>query len=344
MRSFPLKGRYYANLFLHFVPKQDDEGGLPNYILPGSENAKIYLKEKDFQFSGKHDKDPVEPKSLPDATCLERLESSFRENNVLLSDFDDLDIVIHRNGEADSCGRTTVNFMSLVQQTLLNTIGLGSEKCTLTNLFHNNVTDFLVSLALDKGDGMQECHSQAKDAVGFASYCFQGEAWTPAMANLADVVTMQLPDSDKQFYPCHFHTRTGALVSWSLLADYAKNKATMGENNRKEIHLYAVPFGRLYQFAASTVGEVIGPLDHVVGADPEKPMYLETLSVKPPIFDVINFFSPEYAADLRMDVKRERKKERQLKPTTVGGRFDAGIKVDGRVAELLKLYVSLLYF
>lgn len=42
-RPFPLKGKYYANIFIHFVPEEEDEDGdLPPYILPGSPAAQDY--------------------------------------------------------------------------------------------------------------------------------------------------------------------------------------------------------------------------------------------------------------------------------------------------------------
>ena len=54
-RPFPLKGRYYANIFIHFeavgerldgtMEQMDPESMLPPYILPNSPFAKIYLDD-----------------------------------------------------------------------------------------------------------------------------------------------------------------------------------------------------------------------------------------------------------------------------------------------------------
>ena len=46
-RPFPLKGRYFANLFIHFqpVPSAEDFGSMPPYIIPGSPEAKKWERE-----------------------------------------------------------------------------------------------------------------------------------------------------------------------------------------------------------------------------------------------------------------------------------------------------------
>ena len=46
-RPFPLKGRYFANLFIHFqpVPSSEDFGSMPPYIIPGSPEAKKWERE-----------------------------------------------------------------------------------------------------------------------------------------------------------------------------------------------------------------------------------------------------------------------------------------------------------
>jgi len=44
-RPFPLKGRYYANVFIHFVPETSDENELPTYMVPGSLYAMDWMKE-----------------------------------------------------------------------------------------------------------------------------------------------------------------------------------------------------------------------------------------------------------------------------------------------------------
>ena len=45
-RPFPLKGRYFANVFIHFQPVLGaDFGSMPSYIIPGSPEAKKWERE-----------------------------------------------------------------------------------------------------------------------------------------------------------------------------------------------------------------------------------------------------------------------------------------------------------
>ena len=45
-RPFPLKGRYFANIFIHFQPVLGaDFGSMPSYIIPGSPEAKKWERE-----------------------------------------------------------------------------------------------------------------------------------------------------------------------------------------------------------------------------------------------------------------------------------------------------------
>jgi prolyl 4-hydroxylase len=47
-RPYPLKGKYFANVFIHFEPDPNDkenEKGFPSYILEESEEAKRYLRK-----------------------------------------------------------------------------------------------------------------------------------------------------------------------------------------------------------------------------------------------------------------------------------------------------------
>ena len=45
-RPFPLKGRYFANVFIHFQPVLgEDFGSMPSYIIPNSPEAKKWERE-----------------------------------------------------------------------------------------------------------------------------------------------------------------------------------------------------------------------------------------------------------------------------------------------------------
>ena len=51
-RPFPMKGRFFANIFIHFEPvvkqksSEDNESELPVYILPGSPSAQEWIARR----------------------------------------------------------------------------------------------------------------------------------------------------------------------------------------------------------------------------------------------------------------------------------------------------------
>ena len=73
-RPFSLKGRYFANVFIHFMPEFEDPNKLPSYIVPDSPEAK--------KWEAAHNKDEKvateahTKASLGDLGWLERLASS----------------------------------------------------------------------------------------------------------------------------------------------------------------------------------------------------------------------------------------------------------------------------
>lgn len=54
-RPFPLKGRFYANVFIHFVPEASDENELPDYMVPGSPYAIDWMKQNNKIPEGQSD-------------------------------------------------------------------------------------------------------------------------------------------------------------------------------------------------------------------------------------------------------------------------------------------------
>jgi hypothetical protein len=81
--------------------------------------------------------------------------------------------------------------------------------------------------------------------------------------------------------------------------DFARN-ATCGDKEEdcetREFHVYAVPAARHYMFAPESIGEIFD-LPHVVGANPDEPVYMEVLSLDPRVFEIKNFFSVEDSHD-----------------------------------------------
>jgi hypothetical protein len=118
------------------------------------------------------------------------------------------------------------------------------------------------------------------------------------------------------------------------------------------LHLYAVPAGRVFMFAPSHIGEIID-LPHVTGGDPDKPVYLEVLSVSPRVFDLVNFFSKDESATIVERALEETSESHRIKRSSTGasgytvnsGRTsESGFDTNGPTAMTLKKYVPTCYY
>jgi hypothetical protein len=186
--------------------------------------------------------------------------------------------------------------------------------------------------------------------------------------------------------PCHFHTEHGVRVtSLHQFATILQSKAAQasGSDNPSnsciiapngesacsdnaittdisaadsslsfvpspnELHLYAVPAGRVFMHVAAYVGQIID-LSHVPGADPNKPVYLEVLSVSPAVFDLHNFFTKDESAELVQRALAETKESHRIKRSTTGTgehhvnnrrTSESGFDTDGATAITIKKYV-----
>ena len=98
----------------------------------------------------------------------------------------------------------------------------------------------------------------------------------------------------QDFLPCHFHSANGIRVtSLKQLAEFAaavdvkecdvqEDGTCAAAPSLRELHLYAVPAGRVFMHSAHFVGQIID-LPHVEGGDPDKPVYLQVLSISPAV-------------------------------------------------------------
>ena len=147
--------------------------------------------------------------------------------------------------------------------------------------------------------------------------------------------------------PCRFHTREGLRISIfkqitdmalfenedtdddddddedddSEILDPVDSQATTEETSTKtdvgrDIHLYAVPAGRLFMFAPSYVGEIFN-LTHVNGVHNDS-IYLEVMSLDPRVFDIHNFFSRQESQDLVDKAIAEKSPSHKIKRSTTG--------------------------
>jgi prolyl 4-hydroxylase len=134
-----------------------------------------------------------------------------------------------------------------------------------------------------------------------------GEARTPILLDHNKLVAVD------NYLPCHFHNQYGVRVT-SLKALVDSPRRDDADN---KMHLYAVPAGRVFMFAASHIGQII-PLPHVTGGDPTKPVYLEVMSLSPRVFDLHNFFTREESADLVDRALKETRESHRIKRSSTG--------------------------
>jgi hypothetical protein len=294
---------------------------------------------------------------------------------------DDLSIVLHRNGEIVPCGNTTnINIMAELKTVLENMNECPTDfgdkyqvESLWTRLLHQVVA--------------QQCPSVEKDrssSLGFYGYCDMGVSKTPILKDHDKLVPIYdsasgggSSERDSMFLPCHFHIRAGQRVSslkdFAALARHATAPSSFKEECAsdaegqetctaaatdadaattnpmpRELHLYAVPAGRVFMFAPAHIGEIIH-LPHVKGGDPNKPVYLEVLSVSPRVFDLVNFFSKDESATIVERALEEKSETHKIKRSSTGasgytlnsGRTsESGFDTAGPTAMTLKQYVA----
>jgi hypothetical protein len=253
-----------------------------------------------------------------------------------------LNLVIHRNGDEHACGETlatttTVNLTHAFYQAISNL-----RECSFATAVHRKywfeslLTRVVYDLLLQQNKcASLESWNDDDDDNGFLGYCDMGRAHTPVWPDHDRLVPTVMNES--AFWPCHFHTREGKRIdSLQLLTQLLytaplnyktlqvvpnsttcngddvclSNDTTTRTELVKELHLYAVPAGRLFMFAPSFVGDEFY-FSHVRSASVEEPVYLKTISLRPRIFLLYNFFS-QAEADALMEsaVKETRDKHR----------------------------------
>lgn len=176
----------------------------------------------------------------------------------------------------------------------------------------------------------------------FLSYCDMGPTHTPILPDHDDLVKVSFPTSattTAKSLPCHFHTREGLRIqSLEDLVTYSKSVRQQQNNcaddddantedqvcssnarddsNNIVMQIYAVPAGRNFMFAPSYIGEVFH-LPHVPTAS-NKPVSLKVLSLRPRVFDVINFFSKDESSNIVAKALAETSDSHKIKRSSTG--------------------------
>ncbi|KAL3921799.1 MAG: hypothetical protein SGILL_002559 [Bacillariaceae sp.] len=296
------------------------------------------------------------PPSLAPQQCDQHFRALLKLVAQNFEDFQNISFVLHRNGDATSCGTTDMG-EDLIRQLKQNYESFSGDGTCLPTLDKYQVESLLTKTFQDVLQN-SDCHSvekYGKQSKGFLGFCDNGKEHTPILLDHYDLVKAT-SDKGETSLPCRFHSREGLrITSLDQLTVMAKadpcdghgneitcNK-TVGSDGRKEIHVYAVPAGRVFMFAPSYVGEVFH-LPHVPGAL-NNAIYLEVLNLEPRVFDVFNFFSREESKELVDRAIAETKESHRIKRSTTGAQShsvnnrrtsESGFDTNGKTAVKVK--------
>ena len=124
------------------------------------------------------------------------------------------------------------------------------------------------------------------------------------------------------------------------------NAPSVSPTSSPDIHLYAVPAGRVFHFAPAYVGETFH-LDHLtLLPDVTKPIVLKVLATSPKIFDILHVFTEEEAAIVVKRALAETSPTHKIQRSTTGSggvaevfnkrTSESGFDTHGQVALALK--------
>jgi hypothetical protein len=236
--------------------------------------------------------------------CDQTLQRLFHDKGIAL---DNILFLVHHNGDPETCESASFDFQAF--HSSLATM----DTCEDMNKFE--VESFLTRYLAKTLKG---CSPSDEKGGGFLSFCDMGHDRTPILLDHNELI--RVPESDT--LPCRFHTREGVRIqSLQQLAELARDsQACENEEetcqDRVELHLYAVPAGRVFMFAPHHVGERF-ELPHVSN-DSGEPVSLEVLSVSPRVFEIYNFFSKEESQKLVEKALAETEDSHRIKRSTTG--------------------------
>lgn len=275
---------------------------------------------------------------------------TFKKSNV--------EVHLHRNGDPQACGKTTggafleelKNHYASFEDGCRPNMNKYQVEAILTATLHSLTKTTCASKEID-----------ANVSDGFLGFCDMGEKKTPILPDYEDLVPVpnkifegQSSHQETKTLPCRFHTREGLRIShlkqltnmvlFQNDETEGKNSASNGVNKfSRDIHLYAVPAGRVFMFAPDHVGEIFN-LTHVIGVGGES-IYLEALSLEPRVFDIFNFFSRDESEELVKRAIAETSPSHKIKRSTTGAgsssvnsrrTSESGFDTHGRTASLVK--------
>mmetsp|Transcript_34353 Transcript_34353/g.83381 ORF Transcript_34353/g.83381 Transcript_34353/m.83381 type:complete len:621 (-) Transcript_34353:53-1915(-) len=282
----------------------------------------------------------LEPSVTPSTTappkiCTERFQVIFRSET---DPFANVSLVLHQNGDPKQCGATGSGskFHSFLFQ---NYVNYKNGACP------SELSKYQVESLLTKtfSQLISTCTENRREDKGFLGFCDAGKDKTPIMLDHDRLVPVKSELMGTSL-PCRFHTREGLRISYmDQLTGFASSppvdcemvdvdddniqtcKLVEQDSPPSEIHLYAVPAGRVFMFAPDHVGEIFH-LDHVNGAE-DLPIYLKVMSLEPRVFDVFNFFSREESQQLVDRAVAEKSESHRIKRSSTGA---SGYNINSR--------------
>lgn len=327
------------------------------YLSKISKNVNyIFVESSDHKILNDQDDIAVAPTPTPQQSCDDRFRSILPAVENVDSYEDVPLIILHRNGESVPCGNVQINIV--IKELKMNYEAEGCPTKFDKYKFESLLTKTVHGILTDN-----DCHSTevyGNESEGFLDFCDMGEDHTPILLDHNDLVPVKTGQSNS--LPCHFHTREGLRITqFQLLSkvmmhldkdrnecqiDESETKACISNENDKkssEIHLYAVPAGRVFMFAPTYVGEIF-QLPHVTGAR-DKAIYLEVLSLRPRVFDVFNFFSTDESKEIVERAQAEKSDSHRIKRSTTGASAhsvnsrrtsESGFDTSGKTAMKIK--------
>ena len=292
--------------------------------------------------------------------------------------YSNLSVVIHHNGQVDPCGSTG---SGSIDDYFVEILSASKNKYEM----ETRLTDGLSTL-LDKTDastcgsdffGFDDDDTDDDVDINYEhneslySHCDRGSELTPILLDHQSLIKTEV-----HTLPCRFHTREGLRIQTLEQLKTMTEKARLApsqscanpqdgdagasdDNNcdehsspllspSPEIHLYAVPAGRVFHFAPAFVGELF-ELDHLtLMPDESKPIVLKVLSTNPKVLDILNVFTKEEAGAVVQRALAETSPTHKIKRSTTSGSAssdanvfsrrtsDNGFDTSGTVAMALK--------
>lgn len=242
--------------------------------------------------------------------------------------FASVSIHIHRNGEAASCEDIDAPdydddeeeveespFLSAIRKELnefeVKNNQILQNKYGFDSLLTRSLANWLVHEDRCYEFGYDE--DNEIDYSALIDYCDMGEDRTTIQKDHHLLMGVPLMEQGEASFalPCHYYTREGLrITSLMQLADIARSISE--DDDDDELHLYAVPAGRLFSFAASYLGEVF-ELNHLkLSKHEDQPLSLKVISLIPRVFEITNFFDNKEADELIRIALGEESEENRL--------------------------------